>query len=131
MIAAGNTKYLLIMINELHWTFAIIVTSAGLVMFISMLVAAIWCIKHGRRFGSNCMSIVPPERPPLKCPPAIRAEVLEMHKRELKAHQECLEAAKMAGDVDGMLFHKHAMHSIRLMIIDLENANDKDHSADC
>lgn len=118
------------MINGLHCTFAIILTSAGLVMLISMLVAAIWCIKHGGRFGSNCMSEVPPEPPFYKCPPAISADLLEEYKRELKRHYEIFDHVMMAGDKEDILVLKQSINFIKQRIIDLENANDKDHSAD-
>lgn len=46
------------------WIFLIIITTAALLMLIMVLVAATWIIKRGGRFGTNCMRLVSPDRPP-------------------------------------------------------------------
>ena len=72
------------------WIFLIIITTAALLMLIMLLVSAPRIIKSGGRFGSNCMRLVPPDRPSqsieIKCPPGAVSDVLNVLKNQVYAN---------------------------------------------
>ena len=71
------------------WIALIIITSGALIMLIMLLVSAPRIIKSGGHFGSNCMRLVPPDRPSqsieIKYPLGAGSDVLNGLKEQVYA----------------------------------------------